>query len=162
MPKTRVLTLHQSTNPADLELAKWCLAFFLGMPLTTTTAGLLDAVPTKLGSLVDFVLSRHCDEADIIELTFNYLNNARGDTRSLKRVAAVIHALFLSHSPQSVSCEQFQYLYMALDGCFKLVLAKGVAKSPRNHGDRIQWMCATFDVPAPDWSKNATSMPSSL
>lgn len=66
LPKTHVLTLHQSTNPLDLEFVVWCLAFFLGMPLTTTEAGFLDAAPTKPGKLVDFVLTGPGDESEAI------------------------------------------------------------------------------------------------
>ncbi|WP_313271665.1 hypothetical protein [Stenotrophomonas sp.] len=162
LPKTHVLTLHQSTNPLDLEFIVWCLAFFLGMPLTTTEAGILDAAPTKPGKLVDFVLARPCDESDAIGLAFDFLNAEPADSRAPKRVAAVIHALFLSHYPQSLPFEQFQYLYMALDGCFQLISAKGGVKLPRSHGERIQWMCTAFDMPVPDWARHATAAPSSL
>lgn len=162
MPKTHVLTLHQSTNPLDLEFIVWCLAFFLGMPLTTTEAGFLDAAPTKPGKLVDFVLTRPCDESDAIGLALDFLNAEPADSRAPKRVAAVIHALFLSHNPQSLPFERFQYLYMALDGCFQLISAKGGVKLPRSHGERIQWMCAAFDMPVPDWARHATTTPSSL
>jgi hypothetical protein len=162
LPKTHVLTLHQSTNPLDLEFVVWCLAFFLGMPLTTTEAGFLDAAPTKPGKLVDFVLTRPGDEGDAIGLALDFLNAEPGDSRAPKRVAAVIHALFLSHYPQSLPFERFQYLYMALDGCFQLISAKGGLERPRSHGERIQWMCAVFDMPVPDWARHATSAPSSL
>lgn len=162
LPKTHVLTLHQSTNSLDLEFVVWCLAFFLGMPLTTTAAGFLDAAPTKPGKLVDFVLTRPGDESDAIGLALDFLNAEPADSRAPKRVAAVIHALFLSHYPQSLPFERFQYLYMALDGCFQLISAKGGAKPPRIHGERIQWMCAVFDIPVPDWATHVTAAPSSL
>ncbi|PZT31022.1 hypothetical protein A7X93_12160 [Stenotrophomonas maltophilia] len=162
LPKTHVLTVHQSTNPLDLEFVVWCLAFFMGMPLTTTEAGFLDAAPTRPGMLVDFVLTRPGGEVEAIELALDFLNAEPGDSPASKRVAAIIHALFLSHSPQSLPFERFQYLYMALDGCFQLISAKGVAKPPRRHGERIQWMCAAFDMPVPDWAKHATGAPSSL
>ncbi|MDR6694029.1 hypothetical protein [Stenotrophomonas sp. 1337] len=158
LPKTHVLTLHQSTNPLDLEFVVWCLAFFLGMPLTTTEAGFLDAAPTKPGKLVDFGLTRPGDEGDAIGLALGFLNAEPGDSRAPKRVAAVIHALFLSQYPQSLPFEGFQYFYMALDGCFQLISAKGGIERPRSHGERIQWMCAMFDMPVPDWARHATSV----
>ncbi|HHK4224519.1 TPA: hypothetical protein ACQTXI_003008 [Pseudomonas aeruginosa] len=162
LPKTHVLTLHQSANAGDLEFAVWCLSFFLGIRLTTEEAGFLDATPIKPGKLVDFILGGGCNEADVLELAMNYLHSERDDPRATKRVAAVINALFMSHYPQSLSFEQFQYLYMALDACFKLMVDKQAAKPPTNHSGRVQWMCEQFDMPVPDWAKHSREIPSSL
>lgn len=162
LPKTHVLTLHQSTNPQDLDFVVWCASFFLGMRLTTIEAGFLDATPIKPGKLVDFILWGGCNEAHVIELALNYLESERGDPRATKRVAAVIHALFMSHYPQSLPFEQFQYLYMALDACFSLITLKNTSKFAPNHGARIQWMCEQFEIPVPDWAKRSNASPSPL
>jgi len=161
LPKTHVLTLHESESLEDLDFVVWCLSFFTGMRLTMTEAGFLDATPITSGKLVDFSLSR-CTVADAIELALNYLESERGDLRAPKRVAAVIHALFLAQYPQSLPFEQFQYLYMALDACFKLVAVKEAQKPHTTHAGRIQWMCKKFDIPVPDWAKDAETAPSSL
>ena len=139
----------------------WCLSFFIGMRLTTTESGFLDATPIQPRKLVDFSLSR-CTVADVIELALKYLESERGDSRAPKRIAAVIHVLFLAQYPQNLPFEQFQYLYMALDACFKLVAVKEAQEPRTSHAGRVQWMCEKFDIPVPDWAKNAKATPSSL
>ncbi|WP_457977762.1 hypothetical protein L0Y47_19275 [Ectopseudomonas composti] len=161
LPKTHVLTLHGGRSREELDFVVWCLSFFLGMRLTTTEAGFLDATPIKSGVLVDFAMVR-CTVGDVIELALDYLDSERGDTRAPKRVAAVIHALFLAQYPQSLPFEQFQYLYMALDACFKLVVVKEAQKPSVSHAGRVQWMCEKFDMPVPNWAKSDKATPSSL
>ena len=151
LPKTHVLKLHKSESREELNFIVWCLSFFTGMRLTTTERGFLDATPIKPGKLVDFVLSC-CTEADIIDLALNYLESERDDPRAPKRIKAVIHALFLAQYPQSLDFERFQYSYMALDGCFKLVAVKEAKKPRMPHAERIQWMCEKFGL---KWIRDA-------
>ncbi|MEI4977881.1 hypothetical protein U1499_05160 [Aeromonas caviae] len=161
LPKTHVLTLPERRNREELDFVVWCLSFFTGMRLTTTEAGFLDATPIQPGKLVDFILSRSTI-ADVIELALDYLESERGDARAPKRVTAVIHALFLAQYPQNLSFERFQYLYMALDACFRLVEVKEAKKLQISHAGRVQWMCEKFGMPVPDWAKNSKTEPSSL
>lgn len=151
LPKTHVLTLHESENPEHLDFVVWCLSFFIGMRLTTTEMGFLDATPVKPGLLVDFLLSRK-GLIDAVRLSLDYLIKERADPRASKRVEAVIHALFLAQYPQSLSFEQFTYLYTALDGCFRLLEEKETKKPNLGHPGRIQWMCKKFDMPVPVWA----------
>ena len=123
------------------------------MRLTTTEAGFLDATPIKPGKLVDFIL-RRCTVTDAIQLALNFLELERGDPRAPKRVAGVIHALFLAQYPQNLPFEQFQYLYMALDACFKLLAVKYAPKPSPSHAGRIYWMCEKLDIPMPEWAEN--------
>lgn len=161
LPMTHVLTLPEGRNREELDFVVWCLSFFIGMRLTTTEAGFLDATPIQPGKLVDFILSRSTI-ADVIELALDYLESERGDARAPKRVTAVIHALFLAQYPQNLSFERFQYLYMALDACFKLVVDKEATTSRISHAGRVQWMCEKFEMPVPDWAKHSQTEPSSL
>lgn len=161
LPKTHVLTLHESGSRENLDFVVWCLSFFIGMRLTTTEAGFLDATPIQPGKLVDFFLSR-CTVADAVEVALNYLESERSDPRAHKRVAAVIHALFLAQYPQNLCFERFQYLYMALDACFKLVSVKEVPVPHIPHAGRVQWMCEKFGMKPPDWAENAKATLSSL
>ncbi len=161
LPKTHVLTLHEGRSREELDFVVWCLSFFIGMRLTTTEVGFLDATPIKPGTLVDFSLVR-CTVVDVIELALHYLDSERGDPRAPRRVEAVIHALFLAQYPQSLPFEQFQYLYMALDACFKLAEVKEAKKPSVPHADRVQWMCEKFDMPVPDWVRSDKATPSSL
>ncbi|WP_218573554.1 hypothetical protein [Rheinheimera lutimaris] len=154
LPKTHVLTLHDGASHEELDFVVWCISFFTGMRLTTTEAGFVDATPIKPGKLVDFVLNR-CTLEDAIELVLSYVKNARGQPRALKRVAAIIHSLFLSQYPHSLAFERFQYLYMALDTCYKLLSVKEPIDSskPNSHAQRIEWMCTKFNIPVPTWAK---------
>lgn len=161
LPMTHVLTLSEGRNREELDFVVWCLSFFIGMRLTTTEAGFLDATPIQPGKLVDFILSRSTI-ADVIELALDYLESERGDARAPKRVTAVIHALFLAQYQQNLSFERFQYLYMALDACFKLVVDKEATTSRISHAGRVQWMCQKFGMPVPDWAKHSQIDPSSL
>lgn len=159
LPETHVITLHEGGNTDDLDFVVWCLSFFVGMRLTTTQAGFLDATPVKEWQLVDFVLSRR-SLGDALHMSLDYMIAERADPRATKRVAAVIHALFLAQRPQNLCFERFTYLYMALDACFSLLLAKEPKRPQVKHGDRIPWMCGKFKMPVPAWAasgKNAFS-----
>lgn len=151
LPKTHMLTLYKSQNKEDLDFIVWCLSFFTGMRLTTTEAGFIDATPIKPRKLIDFVLSC-CTLEDAINLAIDYLESERDNFRSAKRVTAAIHALFLSQFPQSLSFEKFQYVYMALDTCFKIIETKSNFNKRLNHAERVQWMCQNFDMPVPFWA----------
>ncbi|MEB1547616.1 hypothetical protein VDQ94_01650 [Xanthomonas campestris pv. campestris] len=169
LPKTHKITLHKSVIQEEVDFIVWCLSFFTGIRLTTTEAGFLDAATITAGKLVDFSLSG-CNLSDAIGLSLNYLKAERNAPRALRRVEAVIHALFLAQYPHSLPFEQFQYLYMALDACFSLVIAKekiqtGPANNnspPKNlhvpHGKRIQYMCEKFSLPVPDWAGSTTNI----
>jgi hypothetical protein len=151
LPKTHVLTLFKRQNIDDLDFVVWCLSFFTGMRLTITEAGFLDATPIKQGKLVDFVLSR-CTLEDAINLALDYIDAEHENFRATKRVIAAIHALFLSQFPQNLPFERFQYLYMALDTCFKIIETKSKSNKTLSHAKRIEWMCEKFDIPVPTWA----------
>lgn len=154
LPKAHRLTLHGNQNTDDLEFVVWCLSFFAGMRLTTTEAGFLDATPVKPGKLVDFILVG-CNLSDAVQLALDYLAAEAADPRASKRVSAVIHALFLAQFPQSLPFERFQYLYMALDACFKLVACKQVKMPSVPHARRIEWICTIMGLPVPSWADSA-------
>ncbi|EGV7505274.1 hypothetical protein [Citrobacter freundii] len=154
MPKTHTLKLKNTSSLETLNFAVWCLSFFKGIRLTTTDAGFLDATTIKPAKLTDFTLSR-CSEKAIIELALNYISSEQKTEDSPIKIAAVVHALFLSHNPQYLSFEKFQYLYMALDGCFALAWAEKNKCSEKtlNHSRRLKWLCETYGIPRPSWVK---------
>lgn len=169
LPKTHLLTLHKSDNRDDLDFVVWCLSFFTGMRLTITELGFLDATPIKPGKLVDFTLVS-CTLEDAIDLALNYLELERNNDRATKRVIAVINSLFLAQYPQNLPFEKFQYLYMGLDSCYKLIEEKSNPKPNRSlsHAARVQWMCERFNICIPDWAiirkkiRNNSSKPSNV
>lgn len=154
MPKTHKLVLNGPFSEDDVCFVVWCLSFFTGMRLTSTEAGFLDATPIKPVSLVDFCLSGS-NEKDVIQLALRFLNKESRQPAACMRIAAVIHALFLSQCPRNLHFEKFQYLYMALDGCFSIIWDER-DKTKKNkkplHSDRVRWMCDTLGMPIPSWA----------
>lgn len=151
LPKTHILTLHKDCCRAKLDFVVWCISFFVGMRLTTTEAGFLDATPTKPCKLVDFSLRKE-SLGDAVQISLNFFKREHKDQLATKRVAAIIHALYLAQYPQNLPFESFQYLYMALDSCFKLLAVKEGPKLRVPHSDRIHWMCEKFSIDTPEWA----------
>lgn len=89
------------------------------MRLTTTEAGFLDATPIidrKIGNMS----IRKGEFEEFINKALNFYNN-NIDNENYLRVQSVIHTLFLSYYSQSLQFESFNYLYIAIDTCFKIV-----------------------------------------
>ncbi|WP_369427592.1 hypothetical protein [Providencia sp. PROV236] len=160
LPNTHILTLNGAFSQEDLNFVIWCLSFFTGMRLTTTQAGFLDATPIKPGALVDFVVS-DSSEQNAIQVALNYLKKENHHPRECTRIAAVIHALFLAQRPQLLHFEKFQYLYMALDGCFSIMWdRRDITKKHEKpkHIDRVKWMCKQFEMHPPFWADGKDSI----
>lgn len=151
MPKTHALTLHEARTQSDLDFVVWCLSLLAGMRLTTTERGFLDATPIKPGKLVDFNQGLG-DEATMAGLALDYLDQYKASPLAAKRFIAIIHALFLAKYPQNLPFERFQYLYSALDGCYKLTFDRLKPAKTVAHGTRIQWMCESHGLPVPAWA----------
>lgn len=151
LPKSHTIS-HLTTDRDDLlEFIVWCLGFFLGVRLTTTEAGFVDATPIRDHALTDFILSRSSiDKALELAETF-WLSNARDDRRA-KLVTAIIHALFVGQTPNLFQYERFNYLYFALDACFALTQRTARQKRRVPHFRRIQSMCEQFGIAVPDWA----------
>lgn len=151
LPKTHTLTVF-NLNDVQLEFLLWCLSFFLGMRLSATEAGFLDATPIKQRKIFDFILSNSKLEKALL-FAIQYMISCENDDLNCKRVVSVIHLLLFAQNPQNLSFEKFNYLYMALDTCYKVVQNKvGIASKPKCNGHRVQWMCEYFEMPVPDWA----------
>ena len=152
LPKTHVLT-HENADSLDhLEFLVWCFSFFVGMRLTTTDAGFLDATPIKPGTLTDFRLSNQ-GLHDAISFAESFWHKHRGNQRDVKRLIGIIHALFLSQYPPYLQFEEFTYLYTALDACY--ALAQSICGPPSKrltHAARLDWTCKSFGLPTPKWA----------
>lgn len=151
MPKTHALKLHEARTQSDLDFVVWCLSLLAGMRLTTTERGFLDATPIRPGKLVDFNHGSS-DEATMAGLALDYLDQHKARPLAAKRFIAIIHAFFLAKYPQNLPFERFQYLYSALDGCYKLIFDSQRPSQSVAHGERIQWMCGTYGLPIPAWA----------
>lgn len=148
LPKTHSIKSNLSQSECDFFI--WSLSFFTGMRLTSTDAGFLDSTIIKPDALFDFITQAN----PAIEFSYSYakdINNAH----KLKNISSIIHCLFLSKNPQSLSFEKFQYLYYALDGCFKVISLdyKFTKSEPKpKHAKRITWCCDKLGIPTPDFA----------
>jgi len=150
LPKTHTIEHTAAQSEDHIAFLVWALSFFLGMRLSTTEAGFLDATPITPGQLVDFILrgkdlSRAMDLADLF-----WLKNV-GHPLQSKRLAGAIDALFLAQYPQSLPFERFIYLYTALEACSALT---GHNTPP--HATRIKRMCERFSMAVPAWADGTT------
>ena len=156
MPKTHALYHATSTDPEHLSFLVWVLGFVLGIRLSETEAGFLDATPIDPGTLHDIVwLSESESRALAIADTFWRLNSS--NSRIPKGVAGIIHSLFLSQMPTLLDFEKFTYLYIALDGChFVWSAMNGQRPTIVRHSDRIANLCSAFQCTIPDWADAKT------
>lgn len=126
------------------------------MRLTIAQAGFLDATPVKPGKLVDFILINGSTISDVVALSLKYIENHNSKI-AVKRVAAIIHVLFLSQYPENLQFEKFQYLYMALDGCYRLMVEARQERGKITHSGRVEWMCQQFGMAVPPWANSSAA-----
>ena len=152
LPKTHLIEHATATGEEHLDFHLWALSFFVGMRLTATEAGFLDATPVKPGRLADFVLLRS-SPVRAVELAENFWKTNRDKPRCAKLFAAAVHALFLSQNPQSLQFEKFVQLYMAIDACYRLTVElHPLLQRPSTHPKRMEWMCDRFEIGCPGWA----------
>lgn len=145
---------HRSANSSEhLDFIIWCLGFFMGIRLTASEAGFLDATPIKSRQLTDFIIDRF-SVIEALHIANKFWKNNQSSRRNTQRVKGIIHSLFLSQNPNHLPYERFSLLYMALDACFALTKDLRSHKGRLTHSSRIEWMCSEFGIPAPDWAKN--------
>lgn len=155
LPKTHTLGHVSADGPEHLDFLVWALSFFVGMRLTTTEMGFLDATPVKPRKLIDFVLSpREIRRA--LALAERFWQANKGHPVRAKRWVAAVHALYIAHAPQALQFERFIYLYGALDACFALAEAfHPLPKGGVRHHSRVSWMCGLFNMPVPEWADDS-------
>ena len=151
LPKTHMLTHDVADSVEHLEFLVWCLGFFVGMRLTTTEAGFLDATPLKRHKLTDFILLNNT-LGDAMTLSESFWQQHGRDERKIKRLIGIIHMLFLAQYPRYLEFEEFTYLYTALDACFALTKSLVDDKPPQRHTERIDWMCRHYEMSSPSWA----------
>lgn len=154
LPKTHNIEHSKPRDESQVTFHVWALSFFLGMRLTTTEAGFLDATPIQPGVLNDFVLSGRCIPG-AVELAEVFWIDHQATPERARLITASIHALFLAQDPQNLQFEKFLYLYTAFDACFALAKAVARPKSRITHGQRLSWMCDSFGIPVPTWADPA-------
>ncbi|MEN6541787.1 hypothetical protein [Parvibaculum sp.] len=152
LPKTHEISIASSEDREQLEFHVWVLSFFVGMRLTTTEAGFVDATPAVPNKLFDFIVG-HSDIERSIELAERFWRKHRNKPVLAKRLTAAIHALLLAQYPQALQYEQFIHLYAALDACYAIVESVFGPTQRIIHAKRTQWMCEQLKLDTPEWAK---------
>ena len=156
LPQTHTIEHAGADGDEHLDFLVWALSFFVGMRLTTTEAGFLDATPLKPRHLVDFTTGTQ-DISKGMDLAERFWTNNRDEPRNAQRFAAAIHALFLGQNRQALQFEEFIYLYTAIDACYRLAAQFRQPSKWKSHAQRIEWMCGEFGLETPDWAKQSAS-----
>lgn len=150
LPKTHRFTHHKALSNDHLEYHVWALSFLVGMRLTTSEAGFVDATPIKPHTLVDFAIGSDIRKA--IDLAEEFWKSTRHLPAVTKGFGAAVHALFLAQNPQLFQYEEFILLYTALDACFGITRKIRSTTTRITHADRIGWMCGEFGMASPLWA----------
>jgi hypothetical protein len=154
LPKTHQISHTSSQDPAHLDFIIQCFGFFVGMRMSTTEAGFLDATPIKPGSgaVTDILpvgngLSAAIQRADL------FWQQYHADQRLTSAMRGIIHSYLLAKTPTLLDYEVFIYLYTAIEGCH-YVLKTVQKENPRsgNHGKRIERLCRHFSIQCPPWA----------
>lgn len=154
LPKTHSVEHDAADGQDHINFHVWALSFFLGMRLTTTPAGFIDATPIIPRKLIDFVLvKRGLEKSLTLSETFWHAN--RGNPQCAKIFSAAVHALFLAQNPRLLQFESFMLLYTSLDACFALASLLHSPPKRLTHANRIAWMCVQFGMEVPSWTNAA-------
>lgn len=154
LPKTHAIEHANPDSEDHLKFHIWALSFFMGMRLSATEAGFLDATPIKPGKLVDFVLlGKSLEKAIDLAETFWVTN--RPEPHRARLVTAAVHALFLAQNPRHLQFERFMLLYAAIDACFALAKSAHPPRTRVSHARRVDWMCKLFGIATPTWADPA-------
>lgn len=99
-----------------------CLSFLYGQKLHTLPKEYIDSVHLKRDHF-GLLTSNESIEKGLIYCSELWMREATDDKTKfstlLKRVFGIIHLLFMSISKTNLQFEQFIYIYIALDACFK-------------------------------------------
>ena len=152
LPKTHVIEHGTATSADQINFYLWALSFFVGMRLTTSGAGFLDATPLKPRMLVDFKLS-YPNLTHAVGLVEKFWIENLTRPRCALRFGAAVNALFLGQNPRNLQFERFIYFYMAIDACYKMAKELGeLPKKNGSHAGRIVRMCGELGIEPPAWA----------
>lgn len=151
LPMTHELEHKNADSDEHLSFLVWCLGFVLGIRLTDTEAGFLDATPIVVGKLHDIAWIGD-SRRQAFECCERFWQTHSAKPRVTKALAGIVHSLFLAQNPSHLGFEKFIYLYTALDGCH-FVHRKTSGQTGRGtHAARIANLCDAFDMPVPSWA----------
>lgn len=158
LPMTHLLEHQSADSDEHVHFLVWCLGFLLGLRLTHTEAGFLDATPIKPGTLHDIVWCGKDSIPKALGCADQFWGAQSSNARVPKAITGIIHSLFLAQNPTALMFEKFTYLYIALDGCH-FVSRSMFGQKPKyvRHKERIDQLCNAFGMAVPKWANPATT-----
>ncbi|MDE3269680.1 MAG: hypothetical protein OYH77_05295 [Pseudomonadota bacterium] len=160
LPHTHVIKCTEKISEEQLDFYVWILSFFVGMRLTTDDYGFVGSATLKPNGFTDFVFTGQPYSA-VITLTQEFLERYDEKNKQvvMKRVRAILHALYLGRRKNQLQYEQFIYFYIAIDACYRLVKDRERVKYPKsitriNHNQRVSWLCDRLCMTPPNWHED--------
>lgn len=156
LPKTHELRHTTISDENYLRFLIQCFGFLVGMRMSDSEAGFLDATPVKIGTANDIVW--HADKLEAaVEQTDHEWGGHAANPRLLAAMRGTIHCYFISCTPSLLEYERFIYLYTAIEGCHYVhCTLRGTRPTSIPHSRRIEELCNALSMPVPPWA-DATS-----
>ncbi len=148
-----------ATDAGRLEFLVQCFGFFVGMRLSHTEAGFLDATPIKPGTAHDIVWTGASLETAMEHADAFWQRHARKRPKLVTGLLGVIHNFFLAQNPQLLGFERFIYLYTALEGAHFVQMGKRKRRKTKrkpSHRERIKLLCRGFGMKVPSWARKGS------
>ncbi len=159
LPKTHTLEYAPLDDADHLRFLIQCFGFFVGMRMSDTEAGFIDATPVKPHKASDMVwLGNSLMKA--IALADRFWCSNVWNPRIHAALRGVIHSYFLAATPTLLDFERFIYLYVALEGCHytrALILRQTPARRT-SHRKRVADLCSAYGIAVPFWADPAASL----
>jgi hypothetical protein len=158
LPQTHALSHAKSSDASRLRFLVWMLGFIHGIRLTETEAGFLDATPIKPGKLHDIGWMGR-SEQKALALADEFWDRHAAIPNVCKGVTSVVHSYFLSQTPILLDFERFTYLYIAVDGCYRvweIIYGPPAKKDKPTHKARIAYLCTALNLPVPAWADTSS------
>jgi hypothetical protein len=119
--------------------------------MSTTEAGFLDATPIKPRPLGDISTGGRSLERAMSAANRFWLDHER-EPKAAKTLSAAIHSWMLSQYPKHLSFERFNYLYIAIDACYRTLRIKDPqAPDCKTHGQRLRHLSQRLQCVTPVW-----------
>jgi hypothetical protein len=149
LPKSHILSHESSASKERMSYLVWMLGFILGMRLTDTEAGFLDAAPILPSELHDVVWHLH-HYRDAMGYVDDFWN--RHGPITCKGLVGAVNALFLSQRPGLLCFERFIYVYCSIDACYAVWKQIHDPNGPMlPHAKRIEHLCQKLRTVSPGW-----------
>ncbi len=152
LPKTHMIEYAGADSEEQVHFLVWSLGFFVGMRMTPSASGFLDATPVEPHKLCDFKLGAP-DLAVALGGADEFWKRYQANPKISKAIMGVVHSLFLSQTPSLMDFERFSYLKTAFDAfhwAHSTIFSEDPQATP--HSKRIKRLCEVYGMDVPVWA----------